>query len=104
MAQKITPNLWFDGNAEEAANFYLSVFENSRIVNVARYPEGSPGPAGDVMVVEFELNGQHFTGINGGPQYKFSEAVSFQNSCQTQDEVDYYGEKLADRGEKGPCV
>jgi len=103
MAQKITPNLWFDGNAEEAANFYLSVFENSRIVSVARYPEGSPGPAGDVMVVEFELNGQRFTGINGGPQYKFSEAVSFQISCETQDEVDYYWEKLTDGGEQGPC-
>ena len=103
MAQKITPNLWFDGNAEEAANYYLSVFENSRIVSVARYPEGSPGPAGDVMVVEFELNGQRFTGINGGPQYKFSEAVSFQISCETQDEVDYYWEKLTDGGEEGPC-
>ena len=103
MAQKITPNLWFDGNAEEAANYYLSVFENSRIVSVARYPEGSPGPAGDVMVVEFELNGQRFTGINGGPQYKFSEAVSFQISCETQDEVDYYWEKLTEGGEEGPC-
>ena len=103
MAQKITPNLWFDGNAEEAANFYLSVFENSRIVNVARYPEGSPGAAGDVMVVEFELNGQRFTGINGGPQFKFSEAVSFQISCETQDEVDYYWEKLTESGEEGPC-
>ena len=72
-------------------------------MNVARYPEGSPGPAGDVMVVEFELNGQRFTGINGGPQYKFSEAVSFQISCETQDEVDYYWEKLTESGEEGPC-
>lgn len=103
MAQKITPNLWFDGNAEEAANFYVSVFDDGRVVDIARYPEGSPGPTGDVMVVHFEVNGQRFTGINGGPQYKFSEAVSFQISCETQDEVDRYWEKLTDGGEEGPC-
>ncbi len=103
MAQQITPNLWFDTEAEEAAQYYTSIFKDSRIVNVARFPEGAPREAGTVMTVEFELNGQRFIGINGGPEFKFSEAVSFQISCETQDEVDYYWEKLGHDGEEGPC-
>ena len=103
MEQKITPNLWFDIEAEEAAAFYISVFENSRIVNVAHYTEAGPRPAGTVMTVEFELDGQRFVGINGGPQFKFDEAVSFQISCETQDEVDYYWERLSEGGTEGQC-
>ncbi len=103
MQQKITPNLWFDTEAEEAANFYLSVFENSRIVNVAHYTEAGPRPAGTVMTVEFELDGQRFVGINGGPEFTFDEAVSFGIDCATQDEVDYYWDRLSEGGEEGPC-
>lgn len=104
MSQKITPNLWFDMNAQDAAEFYVDVFEDGRILNVARYPEGSPGPAGEVMTVEWELQGQKFIGINGGPQFKFSEAVSFMVSCADQEEVDYYwGRLTADGGEEGQC-
>jgi predicted 3-demethylubiquinone-9 3-methyltransferase (glyoxalase superfamily) len=103
VSQKITPNLWFDTVAEEAANFYVEIFENSKILNVARYPEGSPGPAGEVMTVEFELDGVKFVGINGGPQFTFDEAVSFQISCKDQDEVDYFWEKLTDGGEESMC-
>ena len=103
MQQKITPNLWFDLEAEEASEFYTSVFENSRIVNVSRYPEGAPRPAGTVMTVEFELDGQRFVGINGGPEFKFDEAVSFQIDCKDQEEVDYYWERLTEGGEEGPC-
>ncbi|MBA3620216.1 MAG: VOC family protein [Acidothermales bacterium] len=103
MQQKIIPNLWFDTEAEEAAGFYTSVFENSRILNVAHYPEGGPGPAGTVMTVEWELDGQRFVGINGGPQFTFSEAVSFQITCETQDEVDYYWDQLSAGGEEGQC-
>jgi predicted 3-demethylubiquinone-9 3-methyltransferase (glyoxalase superfamily) len=103
MPQRITPNLWFDTEAEEAANYYVSIFSNSRIVNVARYTEAGPRPAGTVMVVEFELDGQRFVGINGGPQFEFDEAVSFQVNCDTQEEVDYYWERLTDGGEEGPC-
>jgi predicted 3-demethylubiquinone-9 3-methyltransferase (glyoxalase superfamily) len=101
--QGITPNLWFDTEAEEAADFYISVFKNSRIVSVARYPEGAPGPTGSVMTVEFELDGQRFVGINGGPRFTFSEAVSFQINCETQDEVDYYWERLSEGGEEAQC-
>ena len=101
--QRITPNLWFDTEAEDAANFYCSVFENSRIVSIAHYPEGSPGEAGTVMTVEWELDGQRFVGINGGPQFKFDEAVSFGISCEDQAEVDYYWEKLSEGGSEGPC-
>jgi predicted 3-demethylubiquinone-9 3-methyltransferase (glyoxalase superfamily) len=100
---KIVPNLWFDTEAEEAAGFYTSVFKNSRIVNVARYTEAGPRPAGTVMTVEFELDGQRFVGINGGPQFTFDEAVSFQITCEDQDEVDYYWEQLAEGGKEGPC-
>ena len=104
MPTTITPNLWFDMNAEEAAEFYCSVFENSRILSVARYPEGSPGPAGEVMTVEFELDGNRFVGINGGPQFTFSEAISFEIHCETQDEVDRYWDELtADGGQEVQC-
>jgi predicted 3-demethylubiquinone-9 3-methyltransferase (glyoxalase superfamily) len=103
MAQKITPNLWFDDEAEEAARFYTSVFENSRILTVAHFPEGAPRPAGMVMTVEFELDGQRFIALNGGPEFKFNEAVSLQITCETQDEVDHYWERLSNGGEEGPC-
>jgi len=103
MQQRITPNLWFDNEAEEAAAFYVSVFKTSRIVNVTHYTAAGPRPAGTVMTVEFELDGQRFVGINGGPQFTFSEAVSFQITCEDQAEVDYYWEKLTDGGEEGPC-
>ena len=99
----IVPNLWFDGVAEQAAAFYVSVFDDARIVSSTRYPEGAPGEAGTVMTVEFELRGQRFVGINGGPQFTFSEAVSFQISCRDQDEVDRYWDALTDGGEAGPC-
>ena len=103
MPQKIVPNLWFDTEAEEAAGFYVSVFKNARIVNVTHYTEAGPREAGMVMTVEFELDGQRFVGINGGPQFTFDEAVSFQITCADQDEVDYYWERLTDGGEEGPC-
>jgi predicted 3-demethylubiquinone-9 3-methyltransferase (glyoxalase superfamily) len=103
MKQRITPNLWFDTEAEEAANFYVSVFKNSRIVSVARYTEAGPREAGTVMTVEFDLDGQRFVGINGGPQFTFDEAVSFQINCEDQDEVDYYWERLTDSGEESQC-
>ena len=103
MPQSIVPNLWFDTEAEDAAKFYVSVFENSRVLSRAHYPENSPGPAGTVMTVEWELDGQRFVGINGGPNFKFDEAVSFQINCDTQDEIDRYWEKLSEGGEEGPC-
>ena len=103
MPHTIVPNLWFDTQAEEAANFYISVFDNSRIVNVTHYTDAGPREAGMVMTVEFELDGQPFVGINGGPQFTFDEAVSFQITCATQDEVDYYWERLSDGGSEGPC-
>ena len=103
MIQRITPNLWFDTEAEEAADFYCSIFKNSRVVSVAHYNEAGPREAGMVMTVEFELDGQRFVGINGSDQFKFSEAVSFQINCEDQDEVDYYWERLTDGGEEGPC-
>lgn len=105
--QKITPCLWFDTQAEEAANFYVDVFPNSRILHVARY--GKAGheihgrPAGSVMTVLFELDGQRFTGLNGGPHFKFNEAISLQVGCATQEEVDYFWGRLTDGGEEGPC-
>jgi predicted 3-demethylubiquinone-9 3-methyltransferase (glyoxalase superfamily) len=103
MPQKITPNLWFDTEAEEAADFYTSVFKDSQIVNKTHYTEGAPREAGMVMTVEWELNGQRFVGINGGPQFKFDEAVSFAIDCEDQDEVDYYWEKLSEGGSEGQC-
>jgi predicted 3-demethylubiquinone-9 3-methyltransferase (glyoxalase superfamily) len=103
MPTQITPNLWFDTEAEEAADFYVSVFPNSRIVNIARYTEAGPREAGMVMTVEFELDGSRFVGINGGDQFTFDEAVSFQITCADQDEIDAYWEKLSDGGSEGPC-
>jgi predicted 3-demethylubiquinone-9 3-methyltransferase (glyoxalase superfamily) len=103
MQQKITPNLWFDTEAEEAARFYTSVFDNSRIVYVTHYPEGAPRQAGMVMTVEFELDGQRFVGINGGPEFTFSEAISLQITCETQEEIDHYWERLSKGGEEAPC-
>jgi predicted 3-demethylubiquinone-9 3-methyltransferase (glyoxalase superfamily) len=99
----ITPNLWFDTEAEEAAAFYVSVFPNSRVVNVSHYTEAGPRPAGTVMTVEFELDGHPFVGINGGPEFTFDEAVSFQITCETQEEIDTYWERLTDGGEEGVC-
>ncbi|MEU3651673.1 VOC family protein [Streptomyces sp. NPDC032161] len=98
-----TTCLWFDGQAEEAAEYYLSVFRNSRRGRTVRYTEAGPGPAGSVMTVEFEINGQRFIGVNGGPEFTFNEAVSFQIGCADQDEVDYYWGRLTDGGEEGPC-
>jgi len=102
--QKITTFLWFDNNAEEAANFYISVFKNSRILKTARYPEGAPAPKGTVMIVDFELDGQRFTALNGGPHFKFTEAISLLVHCNSQEEIDYYWEKLtADGGQESQC-
>jgi predicted 3-demethylubiquinone-9 3-methyltransferase (glyoxalase superfamily) len=102
--QKITPFLWFDNNAEEAMTFYTSVFENSKIAKVSRYPEGSPGPAGSVMTGQIQLAGQEFMLLNGGPQFKFTEAISFVVNCETQQEVDRYWQKLtADGGQEVQC-
>jgi predicted 3-demethylubiquinone-9 3-methyltransferase (glyoxalase superfamily) len=103
MEQRITPNLWFDTEAEEAANFYCSIFPNSRIVSVTHYNEAGPREAGLVMTVEWVLNGNHFVGINGGPDFTFSEAVSFQITCDDQDELDYYWKRLSEGGQEGPC-
>jgi predicted 3-demethylubiquinone-9 3-methyltransferase (glyoxalase superfamily) len=103
MQPKIIPNLWFDTEAEEAAEFYTSLFRNSRIVNKTHYTDAGPRPAGMVMTVEWELDGQRFVGINGGPQFSFDEAVSFQITCEDQDELDYYWEKLGEGGKEGPC-
>lgn len=103
MKQKIIPNLWFDTEAAEAAEFYCSVFDDSRIVNVTHYTESAPREAGMVMTVEFELDGQRFVGINGGPEFKFDEAVSFAIECEGQEEIDYFWEKLSEGGEEGPC-
>jgi predicted 3-demethylubiquinone-9 3-methyltransferase (glyoxalase superfamily) len=102
-AQKITPFLWFDNNAEEAANFYVSLFKNSRIGKVSRYGDAGPGPKGTVMVVDFQLNGQEFIALNGGPHFKFTEAVSFVINCDTQEEVDDFWERLSAGGQKSQC-
>ena len=101
--QKITPCLWFDTEGEEAATFYTSVFPNSRIVDITRYGSAGPRPEGTVMVVSFELDGQKFVALNGGPQFTFSEAISFQVDCQSQEEVDDYWSKLSAGGEEGQC-
>ena len=100
---KITPFLWFDTQAEEAAEFYTSVFPSSRITDVSRYGSAGPGREGSVMTVTFELDGQQFTALNGGPEFTFNEAISFSVSCETQAEVDDYWSKLSDGGEEGPC-
>lgn len=101
--QRITPFLWFDDNAEEAMNFYVSVFKNSKVLSVVRYGEAGPGPNGSVMTAQFELNGQEFVALNGGPRFKFTEAVSFVVNCETQEEVDYFWENLSDGGQKSMC-
>jgi predicted 3-demethylubiquinone-9 3-methyltransferase (glyoxalase superfamily) len=101
--ESITPCLWFDTEGEDAANFYVSLFPNSRIVSVNRYGEAGPRAAGSVMTVDFELDGQPYVALNGGPEFKFNEAVSFQISCADQDEVDHYWDKLGEGGEHGPC-
>ncbi len=101
--QTITPCLWFDGQAEDAAKFYTSVFENSKITKVTHYDEGGPRPAGSVLTVEFELNGQKFLGLNGGPEFPLTEAVSFIVNCESQAEVDYYWEKLTEGGQEVQC-
>ena len=106
-AQKITPCLWFDNEAEEAARFYVSIFANSRIGRIGRY--GKAGheihgrEAGSVMTVEFELEGQRFVALNGGPHFRFSEAISFQVHCDTQEEIDFFWSRLSEGGEEGPC-
>ena len=100
---KITPCLWFDTQGEEAARFYTSIFPNSRIVDVAHYGEAGPRDAGTVMVVKFELDGHEFVALNGGPEFTFDEAISFQIDCADQEEVDRYSEALTDGGEQGPC-
>jgi len=101
---RISPCLWFDGQAEEAANFYVSIFKNSRITAVSRYGEVGPGPKGSVMVIGFELEGQAFTALNGGPMFKFTEAISMIVHCETQAEVDDYWEKLSAGGQPGRCA
>ncbi len=101
--QKITTFLWFDDNAEEAANYYVSIFKNSKIVSLSRYGEAGPRPAGTVMVVDFQLDGQEFMALNGGPEYKFTEALSLYVTCETQEEVDRYWKQLSAGGEEGPC-
>ena len=103
MPQQIVPNLWFDTEAEEAADFYVSVFKDGRIIETTHYNEAGPREAGMVLTVEWEVQGMRFVGINGGPQFKFDEAVSFQITCEDQDEIDYYWEKLAEGGSEGPC-
>ncbi len=100
---RITPFLWLDTQAEEAATFYISIFNNSRITKVTRYGEAGPGPAGSVMTVAFELDGQPFVALNGGPHFKFNEAISFVVDCRTQSDVDEFWQKLSAGGEEGPC-
>ncbi len=103
----LTPCLWFDGEAEDAANFYCSVFPNSKVTAISQFPDAGQTihkkPAGSVMVAAFELNGQPFVALNGGPKFKFDEAVSFQIMCETQDEIDYYWSGLTAGGQEGPC-
>ena len=103
--QKISTCLWFDGQAEQAAEFYVSIFDNSRVKSVSRYGDAGPGPKGSAMVVEFELEGLAFMGLNGGPMFKFTEAISMKVDCGSQAEVDYYWDKLtADGGQPGRCA
>ena len=101
--QKITPFLWFDNNAEEAMNFYVSIFKKSKVLTVSRYGEAGPGPAGTVMTAEFEIEGQEFVALNGGPRFQFTEAISFVVNCETQEEVDYFWDKLSEGGQKSRC-
>jgi predicted 3-demethylubiquinone-9 3-methyltransferase (glyoxalase superfamily) len=101
--QRITPFLWFDNNAEEAVNFYTSIFKGSKIKSVSRYGEAGPGPKGSVMVMNFELEGQEFMALNGGPQFKFTEAISLVVNCKNQEEVDDYWDKLSEGGQEAQC-
>jgi len=101
--QKITTFLWFNDNAEEAVNFYVSVFKNSKVLKTVRYGEVGPGPKGTVMTIDFELDGQRYMALNGGPEFKFTEAISLMVNCETQDEIDYYWEKLSEGGQKVEC-
>ncbi len=101
--QRITPYLWFEDQAEEAASFYTSIFKNSKINEISRYGEGGPGPAGSVMLVSFELDGQQFIALNGGPQFQFTEAISFVINCESQEEVDYMWDRLTEGGEESMC-
>ena len=101
--QKITPFLWFDNNAEDAVKFYVSIFKNSKIGKITRYGEAGPGPKGTVMIVTFEINGQEFIALNGGKQFKFTEAISFVVNCKTQKEVDGFWKKLSQGGSEGQC-
>jgi predicted 3-demethylubiquinone-9 3-methyltransferase (glyoxalase superfamily) len=101
--QKITPFLWFDDKAEEAMNFYVSVFKNSKIISVSRYGEGGPGPKGTVMSAQFQLDGEDFFALNGGPMFSFTPAVSFLVNCETQEEVDELWDKLSEGGSKERC-
>lgn len=103
MQQKITPFLWFNNNAEEAVNYYTSIFKDSKILHTSRYGEAGPGPTGSLMTAAFMLNGQEFAALNGGPQYNFTEAISFVVSCDTQEEVDYYWNTLAHEGVESRC-
>ena len=103
ITQRIVPNLWFDSEAEEAAAFYTSVFDNSRILDVTHYGEAGPREAGMVMTVSFELDGQPFVALNGGPDFTFDEAISLEIECETQEEVDAYWSKLSEGGQEGPC-
>jgi predicted 3-demethylubiquinone-9 3-methyltransferase (glyoxalase superfamily) len=103
LMQLITPFLWFDTQAEEAANYYVSIFPNSRILKIARYGEAGPGPRDTVMTVSFEINGQQFTALNGGPQFRFSEAISFVVNCETQAEIDALWERLSAGGKESRC-
>jgi predicted 3-demethylubiquinone-9 3-methyltransferase (glyoxalase superfamily) len=103
MTQKITPFLWFDDQAEEAMHYYVSIFPNSEVLSVSRYGEAGPGTAGTVMTATFRLDGQEFTALNGGPQFRFTEAISFQIDCSSQDEVDYFWDRLSDGGETSQC-
>ena len=100
---KITPCLWFDTEGEQAATFYTGIFENSRILHVSHYGSAGPRPEGMVMMVNFELDGQQFIALNGGPQFTFDEAISFQVNCESQEEVDRFWAKLSDGGQEGPC-
>lgn len=101
--QKLTPFLWFDNQAEEAADFYVAIFKNSKIVSIDRYGDAGPGPKGTVMIATFQIDGQEFVALNGGPRFKFTEAISFVVNCETQEEVDYFWEKLSAGGEKSRC-
>jgi len=103
IVQKITPFLWFDDKAEQAMNFYVSVFKNSKIRSITRYGEAGPGAAGTVMIATFEILGQEFIALNGGPQFKFTEAISFVVNCGTQEEIDELWKKLSSGGEEGQC-